>query len=1028
MQLRNTIIAIAALSAMASATAIVMPRHALSQFTPQTGAAIEGDARVKHTPAKPANAPLPHQRLGERNPLVPPFCETFDNFRTGMEFEDFDRYFQVIDANNDGRSWKMYNYAAEPYGKSAVHLYPVDVPQADDWLVTRAIQLEAGKYYCVSMDAALYSEGSTHVFEVKYGMFNDADGLDTPVIAPVSITDTRFRHVEGWICPLDDELYYLGVHCISSDKTGWLFVDNIAMSAPHEPGAPGESTDIRITNDPNGTTATEITFNAPSTTLDGSTLNAITSLEVRRDGAVIKTFMNPAPGATLSLNDTPAAEGDCVYEFVAYNADGEGRSTRCEHYVGLAAPAAPVITRFEEIPGLQAIMEWSAPATDINGSVINPAILSYNVYDITYDELYPMAEGITATSATVDLPIADDEQALMQMVVNAQFGEKVSDFAVSDLIFVGKSHSLPYRNSFAGLDLRNYVLAVTGDNDVVWRLLDDHSEPDSQDDDNGYISMIGTMPGQTSELSTGRIDMSGAVSPYMSFYTFVYAGDNNIIDIVAIDPATEQRTTLRSIVVGSLPRTGWNQIVVDLDRLAGSTARIGIVGRIVTHGYIPIDNLRIEDQPQTDLAISFIDAPQSARADAPFTIVATLLNKGLTTAAGYTVTLSRDGNDVQTLSGPAIDSKQSADVTFTECFSSISPLMPSYTVRVDIDGDAYTPDNASQPFAIAFLAPNHPAPLALQANETATSVELSWLAPNLDKAPPADVTDGFETYTQYASTFGGWTTRDLDGGYIGGFPGFEMPIDHTQQAFWVMSNSGIHDFLVPHNGSKFLGQMYVLSEDGRSELDCDDWVISPELYGGPQVVEFWTASLTDEYGYDIFEVLYSTSDDNPDNFVSVLPRTEASMDWTRYHVSLPDGARYFAIRCLSGGTYMFMVDDVTYTPKGTPRNYTLLGYNVYRNGSKLNSSPVNTTAFSTTRQLDTDRYFVTAVYDLGESVASNEVKVGIDAIDAVDAADACAAPRWYDLRGIELPAAPTAPGVYILRQGSTVRKIAVGQK
>lgn len=1021
MQLRNTLITFVTLTALA-ATGALLTRPAATHFTPQPGKAIESDGRLTAAPAKAAPQRAERQRLGERNPLVPPFCETFDDFRAGMEHDDFSRYFQVIDANEDGRSWIMYNYDAEPYGKCAVHLYPYDVAQADDWLVPRAIRLEAGKYYCVSMDAALYAEGSTHYFEVKYGMFNDPQGLDTPVIPATKITDTRFKHVEGWICPLDDEIYYLGIHCISTDKTGWLFVDNIAMSAAHEPTVPGAATDIKITNDPNGTTATKIEFTTPAVTLDGTSLDDITYLEIRRDGSVLTTFANPAPGARLSYTDTPAAEGDYLYEFVPYNADGEGRIARAEHYVGIGAPAAPRITRFEEVENLQAVIEWEAPTADVNGAEINPDILTYNVYDITYEDLYPMAEGITARSATVDIPISENEQALMQLVVNAQFGEKVSDYAVSDLIFVGKSHKLPYHNSFAGLDLRNYVLAVTGDNDVVWRLLDDHSEPDSQDNDNGYISMIGTMPGQTSELSTGRIDMSGTVAPYMSFYTFAYAGDNNIIDIVAIDPDTEQRTILKSVTVSTLPRTGWNQIVVDLDNLAGKTARIGLVGHVVTHGYIPVDNLRIEDRPATDLAISYVEAPQSARVDSPFTIDVTILNKGLQPATDYTLTLTRDGKDVQTISGRPIGSKLSRAYSFTEKFSSVSPLMPVYSVRVDIDGDAYLPDNAAEPFSIAFLAPNHPTPTALQANETASGVQLSWLAPNLDKAPPADVTDSFESYDQYATSFGGWTTHDLDQGFIGGFPDFEMPIDRTQQAFWVMSNSGIHNFLIPHSGEKFLAQMYVLSEDGRSELDCDDWLISPELYGGPQIVEFWTSSLTDEYGYDLFEVLYSTSDANPEHFVTILPTTEASMDWTRYHVSLPDGARYFAIRCTSGGTYMFMLDDITFTPKGTPRNYTLLGYNIYRNDTKVNDTPVVATSFATTRELETDRYFVTAVYDLGESVASNEVRVGLDGIETVDT-DPASAIRWYDLRGIELPQAPTLPGIYLMRQGATVTKV-----
>ena len=138
---------------------------------------LSGVARLT-VPAKGRDAAA-IQRLGERNPLKPPFVEEFDNYPSGSEFEQFERYFQVINSDGDknasgtDRSWGYYNFNGESDGrqfsKCAYLLYPINVAKSDDWLIPRAIKFEAGKYYHVTMDASLYVEGAVHTMEVKMG-------------------------------------------------------------------------------------------------------------------------------------------------------------------------------------------------------------------------------------------------------------------------------------------------------------------------------------------------------------------------------------------------------------------------------------------------------------------------------------------------------------------------------------------------------------------------------------------------------------------------------------------------------------------------------------------------------------------------------------------------------------------------------------------------------------------------------------------------------------------------------------------
>ena len=111
--------------------------------------------------------------------------------------------------------------------------------------------------------------------------------------------------------------------------------------------------------------------------------------------------------------------------------------------------------------------------------------------------------------------------------------------------------------------------------------------------------------------------------------------------------------------------------------------------------------------------------------------------------------------------------------------------------------------------------------------------------------------------------------------------------------------------------------------------------------------------------------------------------------WTNYRFMLPDGARYFAIRSRSTNKFFLFIDDVTYIPaEGTPAPVVLQGYNVYRNGNKLNTELVADPSF-TDKGVSVDRthsYYVTAVYDKGESRRSNEATVLISGLGDIDAA------------------------------------------
>ena len=180
----------------------------------------------------------------------------------------------------------------------------------------------------------------------------------------------------------------------------------------------------------------------------------------------------------------------------------------------------------------------------------------------------------------------------------------------------------------------------------------------------------------------------------------------------------------------------------------------------------------------------------------------------------------------------------------------------------------------------------------------------------------------------------------------------------------------------------------------------DDWLISPELSGDEQTISFYARTASTSKRNDYIQVRYSTTGTATSDF-TLLPDGEIRLEngWTRYEYTLPAGTRYFAIRNNSEEGFAVLLDDITYTIAGDAPQVTLLGYDIYCDGELLNDEPISETTF-TIDGAAPGNYWVTAVYDAGESEASNTVIIEkqVTAIDEISSVDD-ASRIYYDLQG-----------------------------
>lgn len=104
---------------------------------------------------------------------------------------------------------------------------------------------------------------------------------------------------------------------------------------------------------------------------------------------------------------------------------------------------------------------------------------------------------------------------------------------------------------------------------------------------------------------------------------------------------------------------------------------------------------------------------------------------------------------------------------------------------------------------------------------------------------------------------------------------------------------------------------------------------------------------------------------------------------------------------------------MTFIPAdAAPAAVTLKGYNIYRNGMKLNSTLLTEPAYTdaTTREGRKYSYFVTAVYDRGESRPSNTADIDLSGVASL-----------YGDSGVDI----RAIGGGIVVKGLTQGKVAV---
>ncbi len=528
--------------------------------------------------------------------IQPPYLNTFD---TAADAEGF----TILDLNEDGRTWGWAE-SEHPEGTYIQEMRVWEMEGKDDWLISPAIRLEAGEVYNMSLHARPYGFWGEN-FEMKIGTAPTVEGMNEIVIPEVRMRDGTKGESDyfGYFSPTESGEYYLGIHANTEKEGFYLYIDNLAVSAPMDKNLPESVSDFNVTIDNHNSKKSFVSFVMPDKNIGGNRLESLTKVELYRDGEIIKTFDNPIPGDTVSVTDFVEGADDYIYMVRVFNAAGEGKGFVKTLFVGVKKASFPTNVRAKETENVGEVMiTWDAPATDVDGNPIDSSKITYYIVSIDAEGVQTqIGRYVKDTSYKYRAIDADKEQEFFTFGVFAETDGGFSMGSQTRLVPLGKAYSLPFAESF---DTRSISLlgVATLAGAGQWGIYGEETGGvQAWDTDDSYAGMAGYSVGDSGIMFTGKIDLSEAVAPELSFYVYNFGKSSNEIypNVLQIQAdCGNDFEPVQTINLSDLGDTeGWVKRTVNLSGCKGKTPQLGFVAttKSTNFPYTFIDNVEVKD-------------------------------------------------------------------------------------------------------------------------------------------------------------------------------------------------------------------------------------------------------------------------------------------------------------------------------------------------------------------------------------------------------------------------------------------------
>ncbi len=911
--------------------------------------------------------------------LTPPYDNKFED-ESSLDL------LTIIDANNDGSTWGYH-----PDQHCAYYVYN-GMNSGDDWLLSPPLKVKAGKEYTISFVASNTIEQYAERLEVKCGEGDDPTAYTETLLPTTDLTEKK--EYTATIIPTHDQDIKVAFHALSDPDMFNLLLFRLTVSEGASLAAPDSVSQLKVTPGANGALNAKVSCTLPTKTIAGDALTNITKVELLRNDTVVSTlFSGLTPGGNVTFQSKVSTDGTYGYKVVAYNEKGNGRASSVQQaFVGCDLPGAVDSKSIKVVDnGTSISVSWQAVTEGKNGGYVDPAKMSYNLYDyLYYDDFFGYEYGNHLDSVcgvdhtTITTNTNEGEQKMLDVYVQPQNAKGYGAFGTASTIVVGEAYPIPFAEPFDNGTANYGLWWINVNGSSSWYV---NSDVPSAEGEPGAAIFDGC--GDESYMATGKIAPAGAsnLKLYFSTRSDAYAHGTITVQVQKSNGEVDNLNTIS--FAESEESSAWQTETVDLNAYKNEPY---IIVRFLGEGsgYLFIDNIQVRDVLANDLAVT-MTAPESLKKGQAGKVSAKVTNYGENTATSYSVRLL-DGNEVVETKDvtEALAPMASASFDFDYIASIFKEAsVADLTVEVVYAQDL-NQDNNKATASVSLISSTKPAPAVVTAAVNTTgAVDIDWKAPTVETS---QITDGFDSYDTWSTDgFGGWTTIDADMGQCGLlFNEYDYGHQGEPFAFEIFEPNAVSSDLLetnpeftPHSGDKYAIAVYsVLNENFA---DADNWLVSPSLSGEEQTISFFALNQADsENSYpETIQLLYSTTGTNPDDFTLVKTVTIESGNWTEVSFDVPEGATHFAIHHVTEeGGYMLGIDDVTFVAGAG----TLTGYNIYRDGKVIATVDATTLKYTDAGgQGENSTYAVSAVYTDGESVPviATFVPTSIEDIEAL---------------------------------------------
>lgn len=827
-------------------------------------------------------------------------------------------------------------------------------------------------------------------------------------------------------------------------------IDDISVKLLTDISAPDSAKNVVINAGAKGALNSIITFNVPSTNIDGSSRASVDSVIVEKDGVQFNKFGAQKGGALLSCTDNDVTEGNHTYKITAW-ADGKpGRPVSKTIFIGFDKPQTPNVTLIDN--GSSVGLTWPTILGQNNGYVDldQTTVKLFNIEGRSIKGTE--AASFTASQNSGSIAVNVDEgypQSMLRYIVEASNTVGTSTTGFTNYIIKGKPYDLPYKESFDGgrNEHKFYIYDLTRESGATGGYIANFNGS-AVDEDGGCMIMPGQLRGDECTIHLGKINMRGATTPVGYVYLANTISGNPIVLYFIAQLPDGTVDTIRTVKMSDLKLNTYVQVPLDLKKYAGQRYIDLIFKGYMTADkvstsnadYCFIDNFNVYDQLDKNLAAQTVSGPEFLHAGATGEFTASIRNLGKSTVSNYKVVSIVDGVPVDT-----VDVNENLIVAFNKYVTLPLPVgiskkdSVSFQAKVIYDGDLDEDDDLSDIGWVKIRNNAKPTPTGLTAQSEPNTVKLNWMAP--DTTAFVKVTDDFESYEPFKDKFGEWKTFSNDGGY---WPilsdDMSYPGQQTDNSFMIWRPDSVlqgSPFNTnPHSGKQFV--MMALRVDKNTEatevsdqsrIGGNQMLISPELSGREQTISFWVQNChwaddvndtLGNYYEEYFWPYYSTTGNDPTDFEALGPsQTVSGAKWKEVTYDVPEGTKYFCVWWSTENGYLFMLDDFSYESVYGGSTSPVTGYNIYRDGVLVGHVDSNGNGTFTDTGVDegSHTYTVTATYaDGAESDYSNATTVSV--VTGIDAVENSTKTPVYNVY--------TVDGKAVMINGSSLDKIQKG--